>query len=109
MEYEVNVNDNAFNHIIKKKKTIEVRVEKGIFINLKTNDIIKFKNSKNEKLNKVVKKIYIYRTFKELLKKEKLNRILPSINNIYKGYSYYNNLYSFCNVKKYNVIAIQLK
>ena len=35
MEYEVNINDKAFENIRKKRKTIEVRVERGLFLDLK--------------------------------------------------------------------------
>jgi len=69
MEYEVNINDKAFENIRKKRKTIEVRVEKGLFINLKSNDIIKFKNSKNEQLNKIVKKNLYLQNIKRIIKK----------------------------------------
>jgi ASC-1-like (ASCH) protein len=97
-----------FNLIKASKKTIEGRLNKGIFTNLKPNDIIIWQHEKL-KLKVIVKFINHYGSFKEMLLSEGLPKVLPTIPSIENGVNIYHKYFSPDEEEKYGVVAIGMQ
>ena len=98
-----------FNFIQSGFKTVEGRLNKGQFAKFGVGQQITWINT--EKLICTVKitKITFYTSFKELLEKEGISRVLPNIANIPKGVAIYRQYYSKKDKNKYGVIAIEME
>lgn len=103
----VNVQEPWFTFIKKGKKTVEGRLNKGRFASLKINDILIFENNGQECKVKIVD-INKYNSFKELMEKEGLEKVLPGVESIDKGIKVYRQFYSEEDEKKYGILAISL-
>lgn len=71
---EITTNEKYFEDIKNKQKTIEIKINKGVYANLKKNNIIIFKN-KEETIKTKITKINRYDNFKDLLTNENINKI----------------------------------
>lgn len=106
----VYIRDKPFENIKNNLKTIEGRIPKGYFSNIKKGDLIKFYNiKKREGIYKKVKDIINYKDFNEMLSIENINNVLPDISNIDDGVKHYLSLYSNEDINNYGVISIHLK
>ena len=88
--YRISINHKALYRIIRGNKTIEGRIKRGIFINMKQGDTIEFHNRNLNCLAKIIN-IIEYKNILEYLSSENLNNINPNkskedILNIYKDY-----------------------
>jgi ASC-1-like (ASCH) protein len=92
-------------------KTVEGRLYKNEFANMKKRDIIIFENNDFDKRKITVKitKIKKYNTFQEYLEKEKLENCLPGFDSINDGVDVYYKYYSKEDEHKYKVVAIRMK
>ena len=110
MKYTKHVSEPWFTFIKDGIKTVEGRLNKGSFAEMKKGDIIVWitSNSKIQVKTKIVA-IHKYKTFYEYLQKERLKNTLPNVNRIKKGESIYYQYYSKEDEKKYGVLAIRLK
>jgi len=106
----ITINDRAFNEIKNGNKTIEGRVLKKFFEDLKVGETITFKNSKSEEITKKISNIIQYNNFSEMLEKEGFEKVLPyeDISSIEDGVSYYTRLYEGTDLEKCKVISIHL-
>ena len=106
----ITINDRAFNEIKNGNKTIEGRVLKKFFEDLKVGETITFKNSKSEEVKKKISNIIQYNNFSEMLEKEDFKKVLPydDILKIEDGVSYYTRLYEGTDLENCKVIAIHL-
>jgi ASC-1-like (ASCH) protein len=112
MKYEKNLSEPWFSLIKIGKKTIEGRLNKGDFKELKKNDIIKFINndfSIPRSFLVKIKSTKIYNSFNEYLTNEKLHRCLPGIDTIEEGVSIYYKYYKKSDEEQYKIIAIKFK
>ena len=112
MIYEKNLSEPWFSLIKLGLKTVEGRLNKGDFKELKKNDIIKFINndfpiSRNFKVK--IKSKKIYNTFSEYLTGERLQKCLPGIDTINEGVTIYYKYYKKSDEQQYNILAIRFK
>ncbi len=78
---------STFRNIMERRKTIEGRLYRGVFKNLKRGDDIKFCNG-NETIKAKVININKYDSFKNMLTNEEINKILPDVQG-YRGWYKY--------------------
>ena len=96
------------------QKSVEGRLFKGIVVEFRVNDTIRFVNRMNGREKSVtvkITKLTKYQNFGELLFNEKLYKVLPGLPNIKCGILVYNKLYknsTFDEIKKFGTLAIEL-
>ena len=78
---------STFRNIMERRKTIEGRLYKGVFKNLKNGDDINFCNG-DEMIKAKVININKYDSFENMLMNEKINNILPDVQK-YRGWYKY--------------------
>ena len=105
---EVHVNRIWFEFIREGKKTIEGRLNKGKFKDMKIGDIISFVNDANKVKVQIINKIK-YNTFEEYLLMEGLKRTLPNIKTIKDGLDVYYSYYTKNQEKEHKIVAIEIK
>ena len=112
INYDIFVREPWYSLIKKGIKSVEGRLNKGLFSKIQTGDVIvwKTKNDKDGIKTQVVKKI-IYKSFKEMIEKETIEKILPKQNftNIEQGIQVYREWYSEADEIKYGVVGIHLE
>ena len=106
--HEINVSDPWFNKIKTGKKTVEGRLNKGVFKEIKPNDIIKVKNDKNYFYIKVIKTTK-YETFSDMIINKGLENVLPDIKTLDDGVAVYRQFYSEDKENEFKVLAITVK
>ena len=79
--------NSTFRNIMKGRKTIEGRLNKGVFKKLKNGDDIKFCNGDDMIEGKVIN-INKYNSFRDMLTNEEINKILPDVQG-YRGWYKY--------------------
>lgn len=114
MLYNIDINDRAFLAIINNKKKIEIRAnninDKINYSEIKENDIIKFKNSKEEIIVCKVIENNFYSTIEELLTIEGTRYTLSSTNDFSEGIKSINSLNGYKQaIKENGVYAIHIK
>lgn len=112
MSYIKNLSEPWFSLIQVGKKTVEGRLNKGDFANMKKNDIIEFHNNDfgfDRKFTIIITDINKYNTFKEYLQNEGLNKCLPTIKKIEDGEKIYYKYYSKEDENLYKIVAIKFK
>lgn len=87
------------------KKKIEGRLYDEKRKRIKPGDIIIFEG----RLKVKVKGLRVYHSFKEMLEKEGLERVLPNVKSIDEGVKIYRKFYSEEEEKKYGVVAIEVE
>ena len=111
-EYNITVKEPWFTLIKMKLKSVEGRLNKGLFSKFKKDDIVNWVKITNNKKHIVKTKIVSvnkYNSFKEMLQKETLKRTLPGIPTVNCGVEVYRQYFSENFEKKYGVVAIQLE
>ena len=116
-QYEIHVSEPWYSLLKSGKKTVEGRLNKGIFEKLEVGDIVvwftmdKETREKIEFSSEIVDKIK-YNTFEKMLETEGLENVLPNhngIKTIEDGVNVYRRWYSEDMEKKFGVIAIKIK
>ena len=79
--------NSTFRNIMKGRKTIEGRLNKGVFKKLKNGDDIKFCNGDDMIEGKVIN-INKCNSFRDMLTNEEINKILPDVQG-YRGWYKY--------------------
>ncbi len=110
MIYEKHLSEPWFSLVKSGKKTVEGRLIKSDFAKMVIGDIIKFYNKvdKSDIFQVEITKIRKYNTFKEMITKERLKNVLPTIKKIEDGVKIYHDIYNEEDEKKYNVVAIRM-
>lgn len=98
-----------FNYIQSGVKTVEGRLNKGQFAKFGVGSQITWKNPEKLFCRVKITKITKYPSFKELLEKEGITRVLPNIADIPKGISIYRQYYTKKDEDKYGVVAIEME
>lgn len=106
--FNTTVSEPWFTFIKNKQKTIEGRLNKGTFAQLKKGDIVKFLNG-NDSCNVRIKKIQHYKSFEEYLTMEGLRRTLPLVKTIKEGCDIYYQYYTREQEQQYGILAIYVK
>lgn len=105
LEYNMTIKMPWFKHIRNGVKTVEGRLNKGLFARLNIGDIITWVH-KGKKCKTQVTFKHEYSTFRELLENETLKNVLPGIFNIDEGVKIYRQYYDKKREKKHGVVAI---
>lgn len=113
-KYYLNINDRAFESIKIGTKQVEIRVttdkSKKDYGNILKNDIIYFKNSKNEMLKCIVDEINWYKNEKELFKMEGTKYTLSSTNDVDEGIKSINSYPNYTSgIKENGIYAIHIR
>lgn len=101
---QLSVQEPFLTFIKKGQKTVEGRLAKDKYCNLKIGDIIKI----NDILLKVTS-ISKYKTFKEMLINEGLNNVIPNAKSTKEGTDVYYKFYSPKDEKLFGVVGIGIK
>lgn len=111
MSFTKHLSEPWFSLIMLGLKTCEGRLCKGDFAEMNKGDRITFENSDLYKRSFVVKitSIHKYDSFETYLKKEGLDKCLPTIDSIENGLMVYRKYYSEVDEKKYGIVAIRVK
>jgi len=110
--YEKNLSEPWFSLIQLKCKTVEGRLNKGDFANMKVGDIIIFANNElgfERKFEAKIKEINNYDNFEQYLQTETLAKCLPTIGNIEDGLKVYYKYYSQEDEEKYKIRAFKFE
>lgn len=105
-EHHVTLKEPWFTYIKEQRKTIEGRINKGLFKRLQSGDIVVFKNGYNQIKVKITSK-EIYPSFEEMLTKETLSMVLPNIKSIPEGVNVYRQYFDENIEKQYGVVALR--
>jgi ASC-1-like (ASCH) protein len=113
MIFEKSLKQNWFDLIKSGLKTVEGRLNKGDFANIKPGDLIHFYSNKDTNKSDLVKTLVVsikeYNTFREMITKERLKYVLPGIKTINDGVLIYDSIYPKEIQQNYKVLAIRLK
>ena len=91
------------------QKTIEGRLKKGEYANLKAEDHIVVSNdAETDSVEVVVKDIRLYPTFELMLNSENLKQVLPDIETIDQAIQVYRQFYTPEQEAEFGVIAIEI-
>ncbi|MFH1402152.1 MAG: ASCH domain-containing protein [Patescibacteria group bacterium] len=91
-------------------KTIEGRVAKNLYKELKLGDeILIFNDDETENVRVRVKDTRIYSSFGEMLEKENFKKILPNVDSVEQGLCVYRKFYTEGQEKEFGVIAIEVE
>lgn len=110
--YTKHLSEPWFSLIKLQLKTVEGRLNKGDFSQMKKGDYIIFTNNDfgKDRLIKIkITSIKKYLSFEQYIKKEKLSKCLPSIDTIEEGVEIYHKYYSVKDEEEYGIIAIRFK
>ncbi len=108
--YSKNVSEPWFSLISLKLKTVEGRLNKGDFKEMQVGDTIEWTNTElgtRSFKTRVVRKT-LYKSFKEYLDSEDINRCLPGIDAAH-GPDIYYKYYTVEDEQKYGIVAIELE
>lgn len=102
------IKENPLNNIISGKKLIEGRLNKGLFKNLKVNELITL-SCKSKSCKVKIINIIKCNNFNDLLSNYNLNDILPDARNIAEGLEIYNKIYTIEKEYKFGVLGLYIE
>lgn len=106
--HEINVSEPWFSKIKSGMKSVEGRLNKGVFKEIKPDDIIKVNNETNYFYIKVIKTDN-YNTFSDMIINKGLENVLPGVKTLDAGVAVYRQFYSEDKENEFKVLAITVK
>lgn len=106
--FNIDVQDPWFSFIKKGIKSVEGRLNKGKFQDMKAGDIVTWSN-RGQYIDTYITDIVEYETFKEMLQEETLGATLPGVERIEEGVKTYHQFYNAEKEKEHGVLAIKIK
>ncbi|MBP6911797.1 MAG: ASCH domain-containing protein [Candidatus Pacebacteria bacterium] len=103
---QLNVQEPYLSFILNGQKTIEGRLNKGKFKDLKTGDVLLVGPEEKKFL---IEMTTIYKSFREMIEKEGIENVIPDKDNIYEAESVYYGFYTKEQEKEFGVLAIKIK
>lgn len=100
-----NVEEKYLEQIKAGLKTIEGRLAKDKYLQLKKGELVIF----NRTYVTAIEKVVVYASFREMLETVGLEKILPTILSIEEGEQIYRQFYTFAEEKQYGVVGIFLQ
>jgi ASC-1-like (ASCH) protein len=99
-----------FDLILTGKKTIEGRLNKGLYQLLKPQQSLRFRDRPNDRIMQVViKGIRKYDSFRDYIQSEGLDKVAPHLQTIEEAVTTYKKFYKEANPDiKYGVLAIEI-
>lgn len=102
----IEVQEPYLSFILNGKKTIEGRLNKGKFKDLKIGDILLI--GLDEK-RFIIEKTTIYQSFRAMIEKEGIENVIPDKHNINDAEAVYYKFYTKEQEKEFGVIAIKIR
>jgi ASC-1-like (ASCH) protein len=106
---EITVNEPWFIYIMNGQKTVEGRLRKGKFLDLKRGDIVTIINSENTRITKKIKRVTNYISFSNMIILEGIDNILPGVHTLEEGIQIYRQFYTKEMEEEFGVIAIEIE
>ena len=92
------------------QKTIEGRIKKKWYRDLKPGDHIIVHNKQGtDSFETVVQDVRTYSSIREMLEKEQIKKLLPDIETVEQGIAVYRRFYTEEQEKEFGVVAIEVK
>lgn len=105
-EVFITIKEPWFTYIKDGKKTIEGRINKGLFNRIQPGTVVNFKNGFNTVKVKITSK-QEYPSFEDMLTKEILSTVLPNVNSVPEGVNVYRQYFTEQVESEYGVVAIR--
>ena len=105
MIINISVQEPYFSHILDGKKTIEGRLNKGKFLDIKAGDTLMI----NNQVEYIVEDKKQYSSFKEMLVNEGIENVVPEVKDIDEAVDVYYKFYTKEDEDKFGVVGIKLK
>jgi ASC-1-like (ASCH) protein len=92
------------------QKTIEGRVRKGKYSQIKAGDYINvYNNKETDHVHVRVKRVTAYPSILEMLEEEEIKKLLPDIDTIHQGVKLYSKFYSAQQELEFGMVAIEVE
>ncbi len=102
----LDVQEPYLSFILNGQKTIEGRLNKGKFKDLKIGDILLIGPEEKRFL---IERTTIYETFREMIEKEGIENVIPNKDNIDEAEAVYYKFYTKEQEKEFGVLGIKIK
>lgn len=102
----LNVQEPYLSFILNGQKTVEGRLNKGKFKDLKVGDILLIGPEEKKFL---IERTTIYESFREMIEEEGIENVIPDKNNIDDAEAVYYKFYTKEQEKEFGVLAIKIK
>jgi len=109
MEYTANLDTNWFDHMKARRKTVEGRIKRSKWAQMRLGDIWRVSSTSLESFTARITRITEYESFREYLHSEGLAKTLPGVSNIDEGISVYRRFFSEEDERTSGVIAFELE
>ncbi|MEK7498020.1 MAG: ASCH domain-containing protein [Patescibacteria group bacterium] len=110
MKYHNHRAEPYFTFLKNGKKTIEGRIRKGWYRNVKPGDqIVVYNEEETDSLGTVVKRVTKYKSVKDMLINESIKKLLPDIDTIDQGIKIYRKFYTPEQEHEFGVVAIEVE
>lgn len=104
MTFDINVQEPYLSFIINGIKTVEGRLNKGKFLDVKIGDTLRINNAAEF----IVAAKNLYPSFKDMISGEGLKNVVPDVDNIDEAVSVYYKFYTKEDEQKYGVLGIEI-
>lgn len=104
MIYQVDKQEPYLSYILSGVKTVEGRLNKGKFRDMKNGDIIETNRQKF-----LIEYKKEYKTFKDMIKNEGIKNVIPDKTNLDDAVNVYYKFYTKEQEKQFGVLAIKVK
>jgi ASC-1-like (ASCH) protein len=102
-ELEISIQEPYLSFFLNGQKTVEGRLYKGKFKDLKVGDFLLLGKKKI-----LVEKLTRYANFRDMLESEGIENVIPNKNTLEEAEAVYHSFYTKDQEKEYSVIAITL-
>ncbi len=102
----LDVQEPYLSFILNEQKTVEGRLNKGKFKDLKIGDILLIGPEEKRFL---IERTTVYDTFREMIEKEGIENVIPDKDNIDEAKAVYYKFYTKEQEKEFGVLAIKIK
>jgi ASC-1-like (ASCH) protein len=109
MERKISIDSRWYDQIKLKRKTVEGRLNKGQFKELKQNDIVYWVTKDQPPLKTIIKRITVYKSFMRYIVNEGLRHTLPSVTRLRDGLEVYYTYYTKEQEQEFGVLAIEVE
>ena len=105
----LNVQQTYYDAIASGTKTIEGRLAKAKYLELRSGDAVTFSNDDNtSSLTKTVKAVYCYPTFEDAFREQDFKRAVPTANTVEDAIRVYEQFYPESAQQEHGVVFIEL-
>lgn len=103
-----NLSEPWFTAVCNRSKTIEGRLNKGDWVNIEVGDLVYFANEEHKVMVKIIS-INYFKSFRDYLENEGLERCLPSVTTIDDGLAVYDGIFSQDDQNQYLVKSFHIE